>query len=155
MPDNFNSIEITSDTVYLTISGNWTGSFAIEESFDGNTWASTYNYLPGIGLCTLRPYLSKYLRARPVNVTGNPIIQWGAPMNQQEKQRVQFDFTPEAIARLNNLQEKLDVPTKAEVIRTSFKVLEWLLTLDEESIMEIQDKDGNMQYRMPVKGVIL
>lgn len=76
MNDNFNSIEITSDTVYLTISGDWTGKIAVEESLDGQVWADTYAYLTRNGAYVLTtPYISKYLRARPIDITGSPIIQ--------------------------------------------------------------------------------
>jgi hypothetical protein len=88
MSNNFNSIEITSDAVHLTIFGNWNGSFAIEASLDGDTWGNIYDYSPSIGLCTLKPYLSKYLRARPINVTGNPIIRWGTPTSQEPKEHI-------------------------------------------------------------------
>lgn len=68
------------------------------------------------------------------------------------KQRVQFDFSPEALKRLETMQELLDAPTKAEVVRNALKVYEWLLTqIDPESIIEVQDKEGKTQFRIPMK----
>ena len=68
------------------------------------------------------------------------------------KQRVQFDFSPEALKRLEAMQERLDAPTKAEVVRNALKLFEWFTAqVDPNSIMEIQDQDGKVQYRIPVK----
>ena len=67
------------------------------------------------------------------------------------KQRVQFDFSPEALKRLEIMQELLDAPTKAEVVRNALKLYEWFLTkVDPDSTIEIQDKDGKNQFRIPV-----
>ncbi len=68
------------------------------------------------------------------------------------KQRVQFDFSQEALRRLETMQEHLDVPTKAEVVRNALKLYEWFITqIDPDSTIEIQDKDGKVQFRIPVK----
>ena len=68
------------------------------------------------------------------------------------KQRVQFDFSPEALKRLETMQERLDAATKAEVVRNALKLYEWFITqIDQDSTVEIQDKDGKVQFRIPVK----
>lgn len=68
------------------------------------------------------------------------------------KQRVQFDFTPEALARLEQMQEKLEAATKAEVVRNALKLYEWFATqVDPDSTIEVQGKDGTVQFRIPVK----
>lgn len=68
------------------------------------------------------------------------------------KQRVQFDFSPEALKRLETMQERLDATTKAEVVRNALKLYEWFTTqIDQDSTVEIQDKDGKVQFRIPVK----
>lgn len=68
------------------------------------------------------------------------------------KQRVQFDFSTEALKRLETMQELLDAPTKAEVVRNALKIYEWFITqIDPDSTIEIQDKDGKVQFRIPVK----
>ncbi len=68
------------------------------------------------------------------------------------KQRVQFDFSPEALKRLETMQERLDAATKAEVVRNALKLYEWFTTqIDQDSTVEIQDKDGKVQFRIPVK----
>ena len=67
------------------------------------------------------------------------------------KQRVQFDFSVDALKRLESMQALLDAPTKAEVVRNALKVYEWLLTqIDRDGTIEIQDKDGKTQFRIPV-----
>ena len=68
------------------------------------------------------------------------------------KQRVQFDFSAEALKRLTTMQERLDASTKAEVVRNALKLYEWFITqIDPEATIEIQDKDGRVQFRIPVK----
>ncbi len=68
------------------------------------------------------------------------------------RQRVQFDFSPEALKRLEAMQELLEAPTKAEVVRSALKVYDWLLTqIDPESTIEVQDKEGKAQFRIPMK----
>ena len=68
------------------------------------------------------------------------------------KQRVQFDFSPEALKRLETMQERLEGATKAEVVRNALKLYEWFITqIDQDSTVEIQDKDGKVQFRIPVK----
>ena len=68
------------------------------------------------------------------------------------KQRVQFDFSPEALKRLETMQEQLEAATKAEVVRNALKLYEWFITqIDQDSTVEIQDKDGKVQFRIPVK----
>lgn len=68
------------------------------------------------------------------------------------KQRVQFDFSTEALKRLDTMQERLDVPTKAEVVRNALKLYEWFITqIDPDSTIEIQDKEGKTQFRIPAR----
>jgi hypothetical protein len=68
------------------------------------------------------------------------------------KQRVQFDFSQEALKRLETMQEHLDASTKAEVVRNALKLYEWFITqIAPDSTIEIQDKDGKVQFRIPVK----
>lgn len=68
------------------------------------------------------------------------------------KQRVQFDFSQEALKRLEEMQERLDAPTKAEVVRNALKLYEWFINeVDSNAIIEIQDKDGKLLFRIPAK----
>ncbi len=68
------------------------------------------------------------------------------------KQRVQFDFSLEALKRLETMQERLDAPTKAEVVRNALKLYEWFTTqIDPDSTIEIQDKEGKVVFRIPLK----
>lgn len=68
------------------------------------------------------------------------------------KQRVQFDFSADALKRLEAMQERLDNPTKAEVVRNALKLYEWFITkVDSDATIEIQDKDGKVQFRIPVQ----
>lgn len=71
---------------------------------------------------------------------------------ENTKQRVQFDFSPEALQRLDALKEKIDASTKAEVIRNALKIYEWFATqVDPNYIIEIKDQEGNTVFRIPAK----
>jgi hypothetical protein len=68
------------------------------------------------------------------------------------KQRVQFDFSQEALQRLEDLKEQTDASTKAEVVRNALKLYEWFITqIDPSAVIEIQDKDGKPVFRIPAK----
>jgi len=68
------------------------------------------------------------------------------------KQRVQFDFSPEALQRLEDLKKHVDASTKAEVIRNALKIYEWFVTqIDPNYVIEVQDQDGKAIFRIPVK----
>jgi hypothetical protein len=68
------------------------------------------------------------------------------------KQRVQFDFSSEALQRLEDLKEKVDASTKAEVIRNALKLYEWFATqIDQDNIIEVKDQEGNTIFRIPAK----
>jgi hypothetical protein len=45
----------------------------------------------------------------------------------QEKVRVQFEFTPEALARLEALKLVTDASTRAEVVRNALRLYEWFV----------------------------
>jgi hypothetical protein len=67
------------------------------------------------------------------------------------KQRIQFDFTPEALRRLDELKEQVEASTKAEVIRNALKLYEWFAQVDPSSTIEVKDKEGNITFKIPAK----
>ena len=72
--------------------------------------------------------------------------------NSNSKPRVQFEFSPEAFKRLEDMREKLNAPTKAEVLRKSLKLFEWFSNeVDQDYVIEVQDEKGNAIFRIPVK----
>jgi len=72
--------------------------------------------------------------------------------NANPKQRVQFDFSPEALRRLEKIQERVDASTKAEVIRNALKIYEWFVAeIDPDYVIEVQDKKGKAVFRIPAK----
>jgi metal-responsive CopG/Arc/MetJ family transcriptional regulator len=64
-------------------------------------------------------------------------------MAEKHKERVQFDFFPEALQRLDNIKEKTEAATRAEVIRNALKVYEWLVNeLDSDSTIKVLDRSN-------------
>jgi hypothetical protein len=62
-----------------------------------------------------------------------------------EKTRVQFDFTPEALQTLDRLKGRLNVSTRADVIRYALRVLDWVLSTTESNAKILVEKDARQQ----------
>jgi hypothetical protein len=74
---------------------------------------------------------------------------------ENTKQRIQFDFSSESLRRLEDLKEKTDASTKAEVVRNALKLYEWFVTqIDTDAIVEIKDKDDNTLFRIPANRLL-
>lgn len=57
--------------------------------------------------------------------------------------RVQFDFSREALQRLDEIKAKILAATRAETVRAALRFYEWFLNeVDPDNIIIIQDKDG-------------
>jgi hypothetical protein len=70
--------------------------------------------------------------------------------------RLQFDFSPDAYKRLEDLKRRMDASTKAEVVRNALKLYELFATqVNPEYIVEIKDqKDERVVFRMPAKALL-
>ena len=74
---------------------------------------------------------------------------------ENTKQRVQFDFSPESLRRLEDLKKKTDASTKAEVVRDALKLYEWFVNqVDPSYVVEIEDKDGHNIFRIPASTLL-
>jgi hypothetical protein len=62
-----------------------------------------------------------------------------------DKSRVQFDFTPEALQTLDKLKDRLNVKTRADVVRYSLRILDWVLSTLESDAKILVEKDGRQQ----------
>jgi hypothetical protein len=47
--------------------------------------------------------------------------------SKSEKHRVQFDFAPEALERVDRLVEVTEATTRADVVRNALRIYEWLV----------------------------
>ncbi len=64
-------------------------------------------------------------------------------MAVKQKERVQFDFAPEALQRLDDIKERTGAATRAEVVRNALKVYEWLVNeIDPDSTIIVLDKNN-------------
>jgi metal-responsive CopG/Arc/MetJ family transcriptional regulator len=64
-------------------------------------------------------------------------------MAVKQKERVQFDFSPEALERLDAIKGKTGAATRAEVVRNALKVYEWLINeIDPDSTIKVVDKNN-------------
>jgi len=71
---------------------------------------------------------------------------------EKTRQRIQFDFTLDALKRLENLQEKMEASTKAEVIRNALKICDLFVTdFGVGYTIEIKDEEGNIVLKGPTK----
>lgn len=65
-------------------------------------------------------------------------------MPEKQKERVQFDFSPEALQRLDEIKEKTKATTRAEVIRSALKVYEWIVNeVDPDNTITVSDKNND------------
>jgi hypothetical protein len=66
-------------------------------------------------------------------------------LKKRGKERVQFDFSPDALDRIDRLKELIGASTRAEVIRQSLRVLDWFVTeIDSEDMVTVTDKDDEI-----------
>lgn len=49
-------------------------------------------------------------------------------MAEKQKERVQFDFSVDALQRLDTIKQITGATTRAEVVRDALKFYEWLVT---------------------------
>lgn len=70
----------------------------------------------------------------------------------KSKERVQFDFSAEALQRLDELKEKTDATTRAETVRKALKVFEWLVNkADPDGTIQILDKNKEVIANAPAE----
>lgn len=75
--------------------------------------------------------------------------------SDNSKQRIQFDFTTESMKRLEDLKEKTDATTKAEVVRNALKLYEWFVNqIDPNYVVEIKDDEDKTVFRIPANRLI-
>lgn len=61
-----------------------------------------------------------------------PIVPASAP-ESGGRQRVQLDFTPEALERLRQIKDMAEAKTNAEVVRNALRLYEWFLRQKQEN----------------------
>jgi metal-responsive CopG/Arc/MetJ family transcriptional regulator len=65
----------------------------------------------------------------------------------QTKTKVQFDFTPEALEKLDSMKALDGAATRAEVVRNALRLYEWFLNEDKEhpnSIVTMYDQNREL-----------
>ena len=66
--------------------------------------------------------------------------------DREKKTRVQFDFGPTAIARLDALKDKMETASYAEVLRNALKIYDWLVNeAGEEARVVVRKPDGTTE----------
>lgn len=69
--------------------------------------------------------------------------------------KVQFEFSPDAMRRLEDLKTQVDASTWAEVVRNALKVYEWMVKeIDPSYTLEIQNEQGKVVFRIPAKALL-
>ena len=75
-------------------------------------------------------------------------------MAEKRKERLQFDFTLEALERLDKLKEKSGAATRAETIRNALRAYEWIVNeLDPDSTITVTK--GEDEIKSKLKGQLL
>ncbi len=69
-------------------------------------------------------------------------------MAEKQKERVQFDFSPEALQRLDEIKRKTGAATRAETVRNALRLYEWFVNeVDPDSTIQVIDKDNEITSR--------
>ncbi|GAC1359722.1 MAG: hypothetical protein NVS2B12_37760 [Ktedonobacteraceae bacterium] len=62
-----------------------------------------------------------------------------------KKERVQLDFAPEALARLDELKDDIGATTRAETIRQALRLFNWFVSESRpDDTITITDRDGKI-----------
>jgi len=73
-------------------------------------------------------------------------------MAEKRKERVQFDFSLEALQRVDNMKQKTEASTRAEVVRSALKLYEWFVNeVDLDSTVKVFDKNSEVVAIIPAK----
>jgi hypothetical protein len=63
----------------------------------------------------------------------------------KQKERVQFDFSPEALQRLDEIKEKTGAASRAETVRNALRLYEWFVSeADPEGTIKVYDRDNEL-----------
>jgi metal-responsive CopG/Arc/MetJ family transcriptional regulator len=66
-------------------------------------------------------------------------------MNPKNKERLQFDFSTEALKRLDDIKDKTDASTRAEAVRNALRLYEWLVNeVDPDYTIKVYDKKNKL-----------
>ena len=69
-------------------------------------------------------------------------------MAQKRKERLQFDFTSEALERLDKIKEKSGAATRAETIRNALRAYEWVVNeLDPDSTIIVSNGNDEIKSK--------
>lgn len=70
--------------------------------------------------------------------------------------RMQFDFSPDALKRLEALKTRTNAATLAEVLQHALMVYEWMVDhVEPDETLEIQDEKGKPVFCMSAKALLL
>jgi metal-responsive CopG/Arc/MetJ family transcriptional regulator len=73
-------------------------------------------------------------------------------MTERRKERIQFDFTPEALQRLDEIKKRTGASTRAETVRNALRAYEWLVEeLDPDGIIKLCSKDNEEKTTLKAK----
>lgn len=63
----------------------------------------------------------------------------------KKKERVQLDFAPEALARLDELKDEIGATTRAETIRQALRLFNWFVSeTSPDDVITITDHDDKI-----------
>lgn len=66
-------------------------------------------------------------------------------MTAMQKERVQFDFSPEALKRLDDIKEKTGAATRAETVRNALRLYEWFVNeTTPDTVIKLFGKDNEV-----------
>lgn len=64
---------------------------------------------------------------------------------QREVYRVNLDFTPEALTRLNEIRKESGAATRAKAVSNALRLYEWYINLPPDTKLRLVNKDGTVK----------
>jgi acetyl-CoA carboxylase carboxyltransferase component len=73
-------------------------------------------------------------------------------VKRRAKERIQLDFSADALSRLERLKNLLDTSTRAEVIRLALRLLEWFATeVPGDAMITVTDREEKLIAKFNAK----
>jgi hypothetical protein len=73
-------------------------------------------------------------------------------VSSEGKIRVQFDFTPNAYARLGEIMNKSGAASRAETVRNALSLYEWFINeVDPDDTIQVKSPDGEITSSFKAK----
>ena len=107
-------------------------------------------HTPALGVCRLDPHCVARERSNAMSTVSESTKSEDEPVTNKsstmksEPHRIQFQFSPEAYTRLNDLRDRVEATSYAELVRNALRIYEWVLDQEKEGYSFALIKDDKL-----------